>query len=99
MFFGGWLYPDAPTVVVGTVEVTSNEKDALDCAAMVPHVAQTNSAPTKRKGKAFRTDISSLRRNLLAKTNRQDDARGFGNRSSDVIGLAKNLTWVKPASQ
>jgi hypothetical protein len=61
MFFGGWLYPDAAWVGVVAAEVTSNEKDALDCAAMGPDVAQASSVPTKKKCKAFRIGISSLR--------------------------------------
>jgi hypothetical protein len=67
MFFGGWLYPDTPSVAVAAAEVTSNEKEAFDCAAMGP--AQATSAPTKskRKCKVFRTDISSLRFDSPAK--------------------------------
>src|SRR5580698_5429660 len=72
MFLGGWLYPDTPSVAIAAAEVTPNEKDALDCAAIC--AAQATSAPTKRKCKAFRTGISFLRCNSPAKTDRQDNA-------------------------
>ncbi len=68
MFFGGWLYPDAPSVADAGAAATFNElrfneltfnKDEFDCAAMGTHVAQATSVPTKRQCKAFRTGISS----------------------------------------
>jgi hypothetical protein len=68
MFFGGWLYPDAPSVADAGVAAAFNElglngltfnKDEFDCAAMGTEVEQATSAPTKRKCKAFRTGISS----------------------------------------
>jgi hypothetical protein len=58
MFFGGWLYPDAPSIGAADAEVTFN-KDEFDCAAMGTGVAQATSAATNRKFKAFRTGISS----------------------------------------
>jgi hypothetical protein len=64
MFFGGWLYPDAVSLEAAA---TFNE-DWFDCATMGTHFAQTTSAPTKRKCRAFRADISSLRFNSPAKT-------------------------------
>jgi hypothetical protein len=62
MFFGGWLYPDALSAGAGVAatlnEVTFN-RDEFDCAATGTDVAQTASAPTKKKCKAFRTAMSS----------------------------------------
>jgi hypothetical protein len=60
MFFGGWLYPDAVSAGVAGGEVTFDENEA-DCARMGTDVAQTISAPAKRKFKGFRTGMSSLR--------------------------------------
>jgi hypothetical protein len=60
MFFGGWLYPDVPSVEVAAVETTFNA-DGFDWAEMGTAVTQATSAPTNKRFKALRTGISSLR--------------------------------------
>src|ERR1700689_659281 len=58
MFFGGWLYPDAPNGATdgeGTVEGSD-----ADCARTPEDVAQATSAETKRHFRAFCTGISAL---------------------------------------
>ena len=72
MFFGGWLYPDAPSTGDAGAEVTF-EEDEVDCAVMGTHVVKATSVPNKRHFKAFWGGISSLRLNSPAKTDRQDD--------------------------
>jgi len=49
MFFGGWLYPDAPSIGVAAAEVT-NERDEFefDCAVTGTPVEQATNVPTKR---------------------------------------------------
>jgi hypothetical protein len=64
MFFGGWLYPDAPSKGFADAEVTL-DTDGFDCAATGTDVAK--SAPTRRTFKKFRTDITFLRFNSHVK--------------------------------
>ena len=47
MFFGGWLYPDAPSIGVAAAEVTI-ERDEFDCAVTGTPVEQATNVPTKR---------------------------------------------------
>jgi hypothetical protein len=63
MFFGGWLYPDAPSY--GAAGEATFEKDEFVCAAKGTGVRQTTINPTKREVKAFQAGISLLRFNTL----------------------------------
>src|SRR5580704_646849 len=60
MSFGGWLYPEGPSIGVADAAVKFN-KDACDCAARGRDTAQARSAPIKRQFKTFRTCITYLR--------------------------------------
>jgi hypothetical protein len=55
MFFGGWLYPDAPSFGATVAEVTL-EEDEFDCARMGT-IAQATSAPTKKQSNPFRAGM------------------------------------------
>jgi hypothetical protein len=71
MYFGGWLYPDAPSVGTAAAAVTFSNSGfvwAVTCA----HVAHTITAPAKRNFKPFRKSIVSLRSTSLAMFDRQN---------------------------
>jgi hypothetical protein len=90
MFFGGWLYPDAPSTGVAGAAAAFNEiafsADNFDCAVTGTEVAQATSAPITRQFKAFRTRISFLSFNPPAKTDSQQYSLALSNPLRDVIG-------------
>jgi hypothetical protein len=75
MFFGGWLYPAAPTLgVAAGVEITF-DRDEFSCAAIGADAAQAISVPTKRQFNVFRIGIRSLRFKSRAKSDKEDNPR------------------------
>jgi hypothetical protein len=59
MFFGGWLYPDAPSTGFADADAALDNNE-FDCAATGINVAETTSGPTRRTFNTFRTDITFL---------------------------------------